>query len=292
MRNSSPTMRISGGMLEMWATTTNTFTLAKLIKGQNARATATATTGALLDTAEEIRGKIGAVLEKARLPRPNLTREEIQAITRLHRKKEVVVLPADKGNATVLLPTKLYEEKMEKLLDDRTYRIISRDPTDSLVKKTTALLKKSGIPDETIRSLRPQSPVSPRLYGLPKIHKEGVPLRPIVSAINSPTHLLAKYLARLLTPHVGESNHHVKNSAEFNDGLRSNFGSWLVRRIGVGDTVTPSSGVQPSFVSPLLLSPRHRRKKGGAHNWMEIQGHQREKDVKVERMRKGVFKGN
>ena len=35
------------------------------------------------------------------------------------------------------------------------------------------------------------------LYGLPKIHKEGTPLRPIISAIG--TYKLAKYLVEILT---------------------------------------------------------------------------------------------
>ena len=40
----------------------------------------------------------------------------------------------------------------------------------------------------------------PRMYGLPKIHKEGVPLRPILSMIGSPQHELAKWLADILDP--------------------------------------------------------------------------------------------
>ncbi|KAG8236617.1 hypothetical protein J437_LFUL012809 [Ladona fulva] len=101
------------------------------------------------------------------------------------------------------------------MLEDETYRTKSSDPTKPIMRKTVTLLRKTGLPEETIKSLRPQAPVPPRLYGLPKIHKEGVPLRPIVSAINSPNYLLARYLAKLLTPHVGKSIRHVKNSAEF-----------------------------------------------------------------------------
>jgi retron-type reverse transcriptase len=42
-----------------------------------------------------------------------------------------------------------------------------------------------------------------------------VPLRPIVSNIGAPTYKLSKYLANLLKPFVGQSTHHVKNSAAF-----------------------------------------------------------------------------
>ena len=52
----------------------------------------------------------------------------------------------------------------------------------------------------------------PRYYGLPKIHKEGVPLRPIVSTVNTITYQCAKYLADFITPLVGQTNSYVKNS--------------------------------------------------------------------------------
>ena len=50
---------------------------------------------------------------------------------------------------------------------------------------------------------------------MPKIHKAEVPLRPIVSAVNSPTYRLSKELARILTPLAGHTESHVNNSAHF-----------------------------------------------------------------------------
>lgn len=45
------------------------------------------------------------------------------------------------------------------------------------------------------------NPITPRIYGIPKIHKEGAPLRYIVNTIGGPTYLLEKYLAgKLRTP--------------------------------------------------------------------------------------------
>jgi hypothetical protein len=54
-----------------------------------------------------------------------------------------------------------------------------------------------------------------RLYGLLRIHKEGVLLRPIVSNIGALTYQLSKFLGGLLSPLVGHSSHHVRNSTEF-----------------------------------------------------------------------------
>ena len=48
--------------------------------------------------------------------------------------------------------------------------------------------------------LLPVNASLPYFYGLPKLHKPGIPLRPIISGIGSVTHPLAKYLAGLLSP--------------------------------------------------------------------------------------------
>ena len=68
-------------------------------------------------------------------------------------------------------------------------------------------LKKSDMLSQKIYDhLRPSATVCPKLYGLPKIHKPAVPLRPIVASQGSSTYNLAKYLAEILKPLVGNLN--------------------------------------------------------------------------------------
>jgi len=112
-------------------------------------------------------------------------------------------LPAEKGNATVVLNTSDYKQKISSLLQDPEYRKITNDPADSIDRKTTAFLKKSSLTEETRRQLCPAGSRPLRVYGLPKIHKEGVPLRPTGSNIGAPTYQLSKYLTGLLTQHTG-----------------------------------------------------------------------------------------
>ena len=50
---------------------------------------------------------------------------------------------------------------------------------------------------------------APKFYGFPKIHKLGIPLRPIVSSCGSVTYGVAKVLTKILKPLVGKSSHHV-----------------------------------------------------------------------------------
>ena len=50
----------------------------------------------------------------------------------------------------------------------------------------------------------------------PKIHnKVGVPLRPIVSFVNSATYELSKYLCSVLSPLLNYNGFYVRNSFEF-----------------------------------------------------------------------------
>ena len=91
--------------------------------------------------------------------------------------------------------------------------MLARDPTEAVERKTILLLKKSSLAEEACKRLRPASSRPPRLYGLPKIHKEA--LRPIVSNIGAPTYQLARFLARILSPLVGHSVHHVESSTQF-----------------------------------------------------------------------------
>jgi hypothetical protein len=99
--------------------------------------------------------------------------------------------------------------------------MLKKNPTESVERKTVLLLKKFSLSEEVCEQLRPQVSRPPRLYGLPKIHKQGVPLRPIVSIIGASTYRLAKHLAGLLGSHIGSSPHHVRNSTEFVHNLGS-----------------------------------------------------------------------
>ena len=56
----------------------------------------------------------------------------------------------------------------------------------------------------------------PYLYGLPKTHKEDIPLRPIISNVGSSTHKLAKWLSDHLSKALGKiSNSHIENNQDF-----------------------------------------------------------------------------
>ncbi|KAF7259574.1 hypothetical protein EG68_03657 [Paragonimus skrjabini miyazakii] len=59
-----------------------------------------------------------------------------------------------------------------------------------------ALHQKEVIDQANLKNLSLQSSVMPRMYGLPKTHKPGVPVRPVQSTTGSPCHQPAQWLVR------------------------------------------------------------------------------------------------
>ncbi len=162
---------------------------------------------------------MSATLSNAKAPPSNLTIHERKAVVSLSKDKNITILPADKGRCTVILNTTDYHSKVSTLLSDtNTYEILKRDPSSGYKRKVIECLQKlqqDGAFDRPqYLRLYPQDTI-PCLYGLPKIHKEGVPLRPIVSSINSVTYNIAKYVANILAPLVGNTPHHIQNSLDF-----------------------------------------------------------------------------
>ena len=72
-----------------------------------------------------------------------------------------------------------------------------------------AIKTEGEIHEALYKRLYPTGAGSPKFYGLPKIYKEGIPLRPIVSSIGAASYETSKELARMLKPLVGKSIYHV-----------------------------------------------------------------------------------
>ena len=59
-----------------------------------------------------------------------------QALKSLKEDDTIMVLPADKGRASVVLDTETYRQKMKTLIDSVPYRLLNRDLTNRLSRKT------------------------------------------------------------------------------------------------------------------------------------------------------------
>ena len=158
------------------------------------------------------------------ITKSNITREERKALVELRKDKSKIILTADKGVSLVVMDREEYIRKAQELLDQPANKPIPNDPTTKYKKKLISTLKsikaEGGINEVVYRRLYPTEASSPKFYGLQKVHKQGMPLRPIVSSIGAATYEPAKVLSKILKPLVGKSPHHVQNNQEFLQHLK------------------------------------------------------------------------
>ena len=78
----------------------------------------------------------------------------------------------------------------------------------------------ASITDEEYNKLFVSGSSPSILYGLPKVHKTGIPLRPILSAFKAASYNLAKFLISILQP-LTENQYTLKNTYEFKNIIDS-----------------------------------------------------------------------
>ena len=125
--------------------------------------------------------------------------------------------------ALVIMDKANYNKKAEELLNTKTYKKIPEDPMNKQKSRLIRILKnikaEGGLSEGAYRRLYLTGAVSPKFYGLSKIHKPGIPLRTIVSSTSTVTYNTAKELAKILKPLVGIWTHHVQNTRDFVEHL-------------------------------------------------------------------------
>ena len=178
----------------------------------------------------------------------NLNLTECRALTGLKQDSSRVVLTADKGVAMVVIDLQDYTNKAQALLQDtNTYKILSRDPTIRLKNKLTQTLKDikqtGALSNLKYKQPYPTSAVCPKFYDFPKIHKVGIPLRPVVSSRGSITYGVAKELAYINKAQVDQSPYHLKNTHFIQQSQN--------KRLEPGELIT-SFDVKALFTSVLV----------------------------------------
>ena len=90
---------------------------------------------------------IGAI-HRAKIPPRNISHKEMRALKNIANDEKILVLPADKGKATVVMDKADYDDKTQQMLSDEgTYKPLDRDPTASLERRMNSRLldlKKAG----------------------------------------------------------------------------------------------------------------------------------------------------
>ena len=172
---------------------------------------------------DELRWKVRQVLEKSKPPNPNITKEERLAIKSLQCDESIIILLANKGNATVVMDRVEYFNKLADLIENSGYCKVKKNPTLKTKRKPSQILSKNKdlVPQRKYKQLIQHYSKLPHIYGLPKIHKDGISLRPIVSCRGSACHPLSCYLVEIVTPLSDKSSSYVRNSTHFMEKIRN-----------------------------------------------------------------------
>ena len=147
--------------------------------------------------------------------RPNLSVTERKALLSLKERKDILIKPADKNLGPVCMDTTWYHGQCLTHLDNpKTYSRVTHLDTERIVSDLQLGLSNllgshpfDGNPNQTswnkeelkyILFHTPSRVSIPLFYGLPKVHKNPISLRPITAAHSWVTTGLSKYLAKKL----------------------------------------------------------------------------------------------
>lgn len=168
--------------------------------------------------AEQLRQDILNVLSTAKPPKPNLDRNQRNAIKRMQENEEIDIYPYDKGSGFVRV---LRTDAIAKIENEIGTTVkLTKDPTKNIITKFQRLLnninKEINIPNKLYRDMYPSDGIPPRLYGTIKAHKpnKNYPARTIVSTIGTPSYKVSEYLVKIIQPTLNNEAT-IKNSASF-----------------------------------------------------------------------------
>ena len=154
--------------------------------------------------------------------RDNLTREERLALKDLTENTNIIIKPADKGSAVVIMNRIDYlKEGFRQLTDTKYYTRLENEPTleyHNEVKNFVQDMWQNTEIDESVQTyLMRDTKKNPQFYLLPKIHKGTTPPpgRPIISANGCPTEKISEFVDHFLNPTCKNLKSFVKDTTHF-----------------------------------------------------------------------------
>ena len=165
----------------------------------------------------------------------NLKASELKALRNLRHNSSLVIKPADKGSATVIMNKEDYISEANRQLSDNRHYIKLDSPIypQTSLKLEDILSKmhaKHEITKDEFEYLKPPSkPRERRFYLLPKIHKsvdkwtvpnKVPPGRPIVSDCESESYRVSEYIDSFLVKLATKHKSYVRDTSHFLELLR------------------------------------------------------------------------
>ena len=117
----------------------------------------------------------------------------------------------------VVMNTTDYLREGYRQLGDTKYNTkLADDPTDKIaqgVRDTLKLVRQKGlISEKNFDHLATEHCTEARFYMLPKIHKKGVPGRPICSSVNHPTSRISKLVDEHIKEYVPKTKSYIRDT--------------------------------------------------------------------------------
>ena len=132
-----------------------------------------------------------------------------KTVRNLKKNANMKICRFDKGNGTQVMNSKEYHAKLDDIaLNDKFVEVeVHNDICSHPVIKTERAIQyylgryiKSHATPDVYRAMYPIGSSPGAIYGMAKVHKQGIPLRPVISMINTPQYGLARYLDDSIKP--------------------------------------------------------------------------------------------
>ena len=152
----------------------------------------------------------------------NLSNDQRQALQSLINDQTIIVKPADKGGAIVVMNRNDYEKACtETLQNNEFYEELAKDPSSQYRKEVddiAQVLKDKNYINNFEQSKLLEGKRIPTFYGLPKVHKiyeKFPPLRPICSGYEACTVTLSEFVDSFLKPAAKKTKTYIKDTTDF-----------------------------------------------------------------------------
>ena len=134
-------------------------------------------------------------------PRSNIPNSQRTALSKVRKRKDLVIKPSDKDKQFVIAPKSLYIQHVNEMLEDaNTYKEVTNNPLPSMTNDIESLCDTLTQKYANLADAEPYRPRLPELYCSYKTHKQSdpPPLRPVTSQVNSPAERLGHVANHIL----------------------------------------------------------------------------------------------
>ena len=158
-----------------------------------------------------------------------LNKEDLKILKNLKKNKNIIISKPDKGRGVVIFNKEDYLNKMDNTLSDISSfkKINNVDPLkntlcleDKLNRFIRKLKDSNKISEQEYKTIYASGSNPGILYGLPKIHKPSIPLRPVLSSFKTHNYQLAKFIIPEIDTYA-KNEFSLNNSYEFFEDIKN-----------------------------------------------------------------------